>query len=55
MDFFFQAAHGLGKPKRLPLPKMSYMSYDDDAWQSYTLPKEDPKSKKSCDTSLEFG
>ena len=54
MDLFFRAAHGLAKPKRLPLPKMSYISYDDDTWQSYTLPKEDPKSKKSCDTPLEF-
>ena len=54
MDLFFRAAHGLEKPKRLLLPKMSYISYDDDTWQSYTLPKEDPKSKKSCDTPLEF-
>ena len=31
---FFGAAHGWG----------AHISYNDETWQSYTLPKEDPKN-----------
>ena len=39
---FFEAAHGLGGPKMPPPQNMSYISYNDDTWYSYTLPKENP-------------
>ena len=44
MDFF-GAAHGwvVGQ-KSPPLRNLSHISYNDEIWQSYTLPKEDPKN-----------
>ena len=27
-----------------PLPKICHISYNDETWHSYTLPKEDPKN-----------
>ena len=34
---------------------MFYISYNDDTWHSFTLPKEDPKNiNKSLDTPLGF-
>ena len=41
--------------KKASFPKISDTSYSDETWQSYTLPKEDPKTYKSCDTAFEFG
>ena len=40
----FGAAHGLGGPKRSPSLDLSDKSYNDGTWQTYTLPKEDPKN-----------
>ena len=37
-----------------PLQNMSHISCIDETWHSYTLPKEDPKIRKSRDTLLEF-
>ena len=51
---FFKAAHGLGGPKMPPPQNMSYISYNDDTWYSYTLPKENHKIYKSRDTPLAF-
>ena len=40
----FKAAHGWGG-KKAPLPKICHMlSYNDETWYSYTLPKENPKN-----------
>ena len=36
------------------LPKSSHTYPNDETWQSYTLPKEDPKTYKSGDTAFEF-
>ena len=44
MGLFFEAAHGLWGTKRLPSLNMSYISYNDDTWYSYTLPKENRKN-----------
>ena len=49
---FFGAANGWGvgpPPKNPP-----HISYNDETWYSYTLPKENPKMYKSRDTSFEF-
>ena len=40
----FGAAQGLGGPKRSPSLDLSDKSYNDGTWQTYTLPKEDPKN-----------
>ena len=45
------AAHGWWGKKDPPSLKSVY---NDESWRSYTLPKEDPKIYKSCDTPLEF-
>ena len=37
-----------------PLLKISQISYNDETWHSYTLPKEDPQIHESPDTSLEL-
>ena len=39
MDIFW-AAHGLFAP----VPKICHISYNDEIWHSYTLPKKDPKN-----------
>ena len=44
---FFGAAHGCGG-------YLSHISYNDETWHSYTLPKEGPKIYESRDTFLEF-
>ena len=50
---FFGTAHGLGGGEGgrgglgflASLPKICHtMSYNDETWHSYTLPKEDPKN-----------
>ena len=44
---FFGAADGWrgGGIKKAPPPKnLSHISYNDETWHSYTLPKEDPKN-----------
>ena len=35
---------GVGQKGLLPLQNLSYMSYNDESWQSYTLPKVDFKN-----------
>ena len=52
MDLF-EAAHGWGA-KRPPPLNLSHISYKDETWHSYTLPKEDQKIYESRDTPLEF-
>ena len=47
MDIF-GAAHGWwgeGGKKDSPPKNLSHVSYYDETWQSYTLPKEDPKNE----------
>ena len=51
---FFGAAHGWVGAFLPPSLKPVTLSYNDETWHSYTLPKEDPKIYKSRDTSLEF-
>ena len=42
---FFGAPHGWMGDKKAPPPKnLSLISYNDETWHSYTLPKEDPKN-----------
>ena len=42
---FFGAAHGWGVGFLAPpLQSLSHISYTDETWHSYTLPKEDPKN-----------
>ena len=46
---------GRGDAKRLlPLKNMSHISYNEEVWDSYALPKEDPKIYKSGDTFLDL-
>ena len=41
----FGAAHGWGAKRPPPFPKiLSHISYNDETWHSYTLPKKDPKN-----------
>ena len=57
---YFGAAHGWlggggGGGKRLPfLKSVTDIYYNDKAWHSYTLHKEDAKKYESCDTLLAF-
>ena len=38
-------AHGWGGGQKSPLPyNLSQISYNDETWHSYTLPKEDTKN-----------
>ena len=39
---FFSAAHGWGGA--FLEENLRHISYNDETWQSYTLPKEDPKN-----------
>ena len=39
----FGAAHRLGVKKAPPPYNLSHISYNDETWNSYILPKEDPK------------
>ena len=42
---FFGAAQGWGEGKKAPPPlNLSHISYNDENWHNYTLPKEDPKN-----------
>ena len=41
---FFGAAREWRGAKRPPLPKIFHISYNDETWHSYTLPKENPKT-----------
>ena len=52
----FGAAWGLGGPKKVPLSTiyLTNLSYYDETWYNYTLPKEDLKIYESRDTPLEF-
>ena len=50
----FGAAHGWGRSKKAPLPKISHTLSTMMKLGSYTLPKENPKIYKSHDTSLEI-
>ena len=51
----FWVAHRWGSKKALPfLKSVTHISCTDETWYSYTLPKEDSKIYKSCDTLLEF-
>ena len=43
-----------GGAKRPPLPKICQTSYNDETWQSYTLPKKTQKLYESLDAPLEF-
>ena len=40
----FGAAHGFGEKKGPPPYIFSHISCNDETWQSYTLPTEDPKN-----------
>ena len=40
--------------KKPPPQNLSHISYSDETWHTYTLPKEDEKISKSRDTLLEF-
>ena len=48
----FGAADGWEGAKGPPSLKQSHISYNDETWHSYTLPKEYPKIYKSRDTPL---
>ena len=49
----FVAANGKRGVKTGPPPKnLSHISYNDETWHCYTLPKEDLKIYKSRDTHL---
>ena len=53
----FGAAHRLGRGSGVKKPSplnLSHIFYNDEAWNSYTLPKEDPKRYESRDTPSEF-
>ena len=44
---FSGAAHEWGRGQKAPPPpssNLSHISYNDETWHSYTLPKEDPKN-----------
>ena len=43
-DEIFQVCSQMGGAKRPPSINLSYISYNDGTWHSYTLPKEDPKN-----------
>ena len=40
----FGAVHGWGGQKGPTPLDLSHISYNDEIWHSYTLPKEDPKN-----------
>ena len=40
----FGAAHGWRVAKRPPSKNLSHISYRDETWHSYTLPKKDPRN-----------
>ena len=40
---FFGAAYGWWGGEGVGGQKSSHISYNDESWHSYTLPKEDPK------------
>ena len=40
----FGAAYRWGWGRALPLENLSHVSYIDETWHSYTLPKENPKN-----------
>ena len=49
------AAHAFLPPPPSPsVQNLLHMSYNDESWHSYTLPKDDPKTYKSRDTPLNF-
>ena len=43
-DEIFQVCSQMGGAKRPPSINLSYISYNDGTWHSYTLPKQDPKN-----------
>ena len=49
----FGAARGW-EAKGPPAENLSDISYSNETWHTYTLPKEDPKMCKSHGTPLEF-
>ena len=51
----FGAAHGCGEGQKDPPPEnLWHISCNDETWQSYTLPKEDPEIHESRDTAPEI-
>ena len=51
----FGAAHGCGEGQKDPPPEnLSHIFCNDETWQSYTLPKEDPEIHESRDTAPEI-
>ena len=45
----------MGRPKRHSPPyNLPHISFSDENWHSYTLPKKDKKIYKSCHTILDF-
>ena len=45
---------GMQKDPPPPLKNLLHISYNEEAWDSYVLPKEDPKIYKSGDTFLDL-
>ena len=41
---FLGAAHRWGEQKGPPPENLSHISYNDEIWHTYTLPKEHPKN-----------
>ena len=40
----FRGCLRMGGCQKGPLPKIVHISYNDETWHSYILPKEDPKN-----------
>ena len=51
---FFGAAHADEDFKKSTLRKICHTSYNDETWNSFTLPKNIKKINKSRETLLEF-
>ena len=50
----FGAAHGWNGKPLPPSLNLSHISYNDETWHSYALPKEDPKIYEPRGTLPEF-
>ena len=53
-DGHFWGCSRMMEQKAPPLLHLSHISYNDETWHSYTLPKEDPKMYQSRDTPPDF-
>ena len=53
-DGHFWGCSRMMEQKAPSLLHLSHISYNDETWHSYTLPKEDPKIYQSRDTPPDF-